>query len=287
MRIRVLGVALAALALTVAVPLAQAPAGVDAEKAAIVQAALDYGDGYYSGAPERMERAIHPDLNKMVAIPLPKTGKVALRYSTYSGLIEATRAKLGVLDSDKRKIGAEVLLVDGNAALAKVTSAMFNDFLHLIKVNGQWKIINVLWAVGPDSPNRPPIPTVDAASAEPAIRQAALDFLEGTMAGDAARVERALHGEVNRIAYGTIPGGAVALNRARYSSLVEPVRAGLATVPEADRGVEFKLIAVMDGMAQAVASTPRSAQYLQLALIEGQWKIVNILATPRTPATGR
>jgi len=113
--------------------LAQTTAIPEAEKEAIIKAALDYGDGFYAGAAERMERAIHPDLNKVYVRMLPQTGKSALGYSTYTGLIELTRAKAGFREPDKRKIQGYALYLNGDVACAKVTSALFNDFLQMIK----------------------------------------------------------------------------------------------------------------------------------------------------------
>jgi hypothetical protein len=46
------------------------PSGSD-DETAIRQVALDYIDGYYSGDVTRMERAIHPDLNKAAPRDLP------------------------------------------------------------------------------------------------------------------------------------------------------------------------------------------------------------------------
>ncbi len=37
------------------------------QKLAIEQTALDYADGFYSGNAERLERALHPDFNKVLA----------------------------------------------------------------------------------------------------------------------------------------------------------------------------------------------------------------------------
>ena len=42
---------------------------------AIRKTALDYGQGWYEGNAERMERALHPDLAKRVLVPDPRTGK--------------------------------------------------------------------------------------------------------------------------------------------------------------------------------------------------------------------
>jgi len=275
---------LAAVASVAAV--AQTQAIPDAEKEAIVKAALDYGDGFYAGAADRMERAIHPDLNKVYTATIPQTGKTMLGYSTYSGLIELTRAKVGLTDPAKRKIQAYALDLNDDVACAKVTSAMFNDFLQLIKVDGQWKIVNVLWVPGPDTPNRPPVPAVDAVKDKDAILGAARDYIEGAMSGDATRLEKVLHPEVSRAVLTKLPTGKTAVNRSRYSGVIEPVRAKLNVVPENARQADVKLIDVMDGMAFVAATTTNSWNYLQMAVLDGQWKIINILSK-RNPNAAR
>ena len=155
---------------------AQAIAIPEAEKAAIVQTALDYGDGYYSGAAERMERALHPDLNKVWTRVLPQTKTVMIGYSTFSGLVEGTRAKMGYTEPDARKIRAEALFMNDDVAGAKVTSAQFNDFLQMVKVEGQWKIVNVLWVPGPDSRFRQPLTGFILEKEQAAAKKAALGF---------------------------------------------------------------------------------------------------------------
>jgi hypothetical protein len=261
---------------------AQSPAIPDAEREAIVKAALDYGDGFYSGAPERMERAIHPDLNKVYVAPIPQTGRFLIGYSTYSGLIEMSRARSGFLEPEKRKIQASALYLNGDVACAKVTSAMFNDYLTLVKIDGAWKIVNVLWVPGPDTPNRPPVPAVDATRDKEAINRAAEDFIQGALSGDVARLEKVLHAEVSRAALGVLPSGRTAIMRSRYSALVEPVRAKLSVVPEGARGADIKILDVMDGMAFVEVSASSSWNYLQMTVLDGQWKILNIL-TKRKP----
>lgn len=258
----------------------------DAEKEAIIRTALDYGDGFYSGAAERMERAIHFDLNKVYAMTLPQTGKSVLNYSTYSGLVEMTRAKVGLTDPEKRKIQGYALHLNGDVACAKITSAKYNDFLLMVKIEGQWKIVNVLWVPGPDTPNRPPVPSYDPAKDDPAVLAAARDYIEGSMAGDAARVEKAVHPEVSRAVLVPLPTGKIAINRARYSSLVESVRARLTVVPEGSRTSEIKIIDGMDGMAFVEIGTANSWHYLQMTVLDGQWKIINIL-TKRIAAAAR
>lgn len=120
-----------------------------AEEKAIKKAALDYIDGAYSGSGERMARAIHPELTKVLPYKLPETGTTMLNYSGAILLIEATRAKMMNLPEEKRKIKVKILDVYNEIAMVEVLSAKYYDYLHLARINGQWKIVNVLWKPNP------------------------------------------------------------------------------------------------------------------------------------------
>ena len=47
----------------------------NADAAAIRQTALDYIEGWYEGNPERMERALHPELAKELCVQIRRTIK--------------------------------------------------------------------------------------------------------------------------------------------------------------------------------------------------------------------
>lgn len=262
---------------------AQTPVIPDAEKEAIIKTALDYGEGYYSGAADRMERALHYDLNKVFVVTIPQTGRHVLNYSTFSGLVEATRAKAGLLDPEKRKIQGYALQLNDNIACAKITSARYNDFLQMVKIDGQWKIVNVLWVPGPDQPNRPAIPTYDPAKDEAAVLAAARDYIDGFYAGDAAKVEKAVHPEVCAANVAAFPAGKTAITRIRYSSLVEGVRMRAGKMPEGLPKPEIKIIDGMDGMAFVEIKGPDAWYYLQMTTLGGEWKIINILTKRIAP----
>jgi len=53
------------------------------------------------------------------------------------------------LPEDKRNIEVTVLDVAEDLAMVKVLSARYYDFLQMAKVDGQWKILNVLWVMNP------------------------------------------------------------------------------------------------------------------------------------------
>jgi hypothetical protein len=282
-----LTVALMAALILVALPAlaqVQAPAGggQDPDTEAILKTALDYSDGAYSGDAARMERALHPDLNKLAFGRRAPSMGIASFYSTVSGLVEMTRLGVMKLDPDKRKTDAAVLEAKDGVASVKVRSSQWCDYLQMIKTGGQWKIVNVLWTPGVDTPaeNRV-VPGFDAEKERPAAQAAALDYVEGLFSGDIARLEKALHPETSQVVFlAAGESGAAVLNRIRYSGLLEPAKAKLGLPPENARKAEVRVLDLMDGMAFAAARTGIGAVYLQLQLIDGQWKAINVLIRP-------
>jgi hypothetical protein len=275
----------AAVALAV---LGQDSASNEAEKAAVIATALDYSDGAYSADAERMAGAIHPDLNKLIFGKRPPATNYMSSYSTFSGLVEFTRAAGLVLEPEKRLTEAAVLEIAGDVACARIRTAMWCDYLQMIKAGGRWKIVNVLWTSGLNvPPQAKAVPGFDAEKERPAAQAAALDFLEGRLNGDAARLEKALHPETSIAVYmiAAKTGGAF-LNRSRYSGILEQTRAKLGLPPENARTAEVRVLDLMDGMAFAAAKTGVGAAYLQLQLLDGQWKAINVLVRPTNNVMG-
>jgi hypothetical protein len=140
---------LCALALASAVPL-QLSAQAAADSAAIRQAALDYIEGYYTGDAARMERAVHPDLAKRIVRTNPANGRSALENMSAMTLVMITRA-MGQqpVPPEARRADVKILDVFGAAATVRVDANQWVDYLHVGKLNGQWKIVNVLWEMRP------------------------------------------------------------------------------------------------------------------------------------------
>ncbi len=122
----------------------EVPAVTDEDSAAQVQAGLDYVDGFYAGSPERMAKALHPRLQKVMVQKLPN-GREMFRYTTTDGLLEYSRAGAGRKPEAERNVEVSILEVQGNIASIRVDSADFIDFAHVAKINGEWKIVNVIW----------------------------------------------------------------------------------------------------------------------------------------------
>lgn len=249
-----------------------------ADSAMIIETALNYGDGWYSGDAARMEKAIHPDLNKICPAVMPQSGKTFLIISSWSGLIEPARAKAGFVEESKRKIDVKILKINDNVASAKLTSSQFNDYLEMVKFDGQWKIVNVLWTFGPDSPNRTPLPDFRGDDENPLVEQAVRDMIEGIYTSDVPRVEKVLHPEYRRATVVVLPTtGKTYIPKDAAGSIIEAVRAKAGAQPKEKWNIQVKVLDVMDGLAFAELAVPTGYSYVQLAKIDGQWKIINIL----------
>ena len=120
-----------------------------ADSTGITQAALDYIQGYYSGNPERMERALHPDLVKRIVRTAPD-GQSSLDQMTAPTLVEITgRMAESPVPEEAWEDDVTILDIFENVASVRVDATQWIDYLHLARWNGEWKIVNVLWEMRP------------------------------------------------------------------------------------------------------------------------------------------
>jgi hypothetical protein len=109
------------------------------DKEMIMATLHNYVDGWFEGDSKRMELALHKNLAKRHFYD----NKVEeLDYGT---MIEFTKKGYGKENKPAEgTIKIEILSIDGHLASAKLET-IFIDFVHLVKVDKQWKILNVLW----------------------------------------------------------------------------------------------------------------------------------------------
>jgi hypothetical protein len=111
-----------------------------------------------------------------------------------------------------------------------------------------------------------------------AIRQAALDYIEGYYEGDAARMERALHPELAKRIVRTDSLGRSFLSHMGASHLVAGTRAGGGReTPAAQRRTDVSILDIFRGAASARIDAGGWIDYLHLARVDGRWVIVNVL----------
>ena len=121
------------------------------DSADIRKTALNYIEGWYEGNPERMERALHPELAKRIVSTDKQSGKSRLGQMSALTLINGTKSG-GGKDTPPEKQQKDVTILDiyRGAASVKVVASDWIDYLHMAKWNGEWRIVNVLWEVKGD-----------------------------------------------------------------------------------------------------------------------------------------
>ena len=64
------------------------------------------------------------------------------------GIVASAR---GPVPEDQRQSDVTILDVFENVASVKVVASTWIDYLHIGRVDGEWKIINVLWEMKPQT----------------------------------------------------------------------------------------------------------------------------------------
>lgn len=113
---------------------------------AVRNTVLDYLEGWYTGDAERMSKALYTGLVKRRITTLPQTGGSYVEQVGYSDMVEFTKAGFGK-GKDPDYSGDKIIIsgIFGNMATVKAVSPDFIDFIHLGKVSGEWRIVNVIW----------------------------------------------------------------------------------------------------------------------------------------------
>ena len=110
----------------------------ETERAAIVATVLDYFEGWFDGDAARMERALHP--------ALAKRGP-ELRTVTKKQMVAWTAEGEGKAEDPGpgRRIDVTVVDVHGDIASAFVDSDIYREYVHLVRTDDGWRIVNALW----------------------------------------------------------------------------------------------------------------------------------------------
>ena len=110
-----------------------------AEEAAARQSIEHYFQGHATGSGEEFKKVFHPD-SKLFFI---RDGK--LTQWTSEEYIARAPGKPAA-DEAKRKRSVESIDISGNAAVAKLLldypDAKITDYMSLLKIDGEWKIVN-------------------------------------------------------------------------------------------------------------------------------------------------
>lgn len=116
------------------------------DSAGIRAAALDYAEGWFEGNPERMARAVSPELVKRIVAHDSVTNRDMIQTMGSSQLVNGTRRGFGRnTPADKQEKDVRIYEIFRGIALARVTMTDWVDYLQLARIDGRWVIVNVLW----------------------------------------------------------------------------------------------------------------------------------------------
>ena len=122
------------------------------DEAAIKEACFNYIDAFYKADTTLAYRSIHPTLQKRGFAYDEKAGGYSKQLEMpFPALIKLAKTwnKDGKRANASSPRAVAVLDVADKTAAAKATAQWGIDYLHLVKENGQWYIINVLWQSPP------------------------------------------------------------------------------------------------------------------------------------------
>lgn len=100
-------------------------------------------ENYMSADGPRVEKAFHPSAT-MKYIDIANGEFKDVPIADYISRVKANTTKT------ERKIGIESMNIEGTAAHAKIkietASAILYDYMNLLKINGEWKIVSKIFS---------------------------------------------------------------------------------------------------------------------------------------------
>ncbi|TCC92144.1 hypothetical protein EZ428_10460 [Pedobacter frigiditerrae] len=113
----------------------------------IKQAALDYIESQHKPNAKQMEKALHPRMVKRTFWKDKATGKDYVRETTTETMVLLAESYNKTGDKFPSNPKKDVILLDVSerTASVKLIADEWIDYMHIVKLNGAWKVINVLW----------------------------------------------------------------------------------------------------------------------------------------------
>lgn len=114
---------------------------------AIQKAASAYIEAQHTPNPKLMEGALHPRMVKRSVFTNKASQKqyVSEYFAENMIILAETYNQKGDKFPPHPKKEVKLLDVSPVTASVKLIADAWIDYMHLVKVNGEWKIINVLW----------------------------------------------------------------------------------------------------------------------------------------------
>lgn len=248
--------------------------GAEAEAAAARVPLENYISAHATGNPEYIRKAFFPDA-KIMAFRDGKLLNLSVEEfaSRFSGKPAA--------DESQRKRRIESLDITGNAGVARIVldypDATLTDYMSLLKVNGEWKIINKVFYGEPKVKSAHSTVTQTPDDRE-AVKQAVLDYVEALYEADPARIERSIHRDLFKLGFERDKDGTYKPYKMTYQELYDLAARWNKSgrIPKNSKK-EIVVYDVADQTASAKLTAMWGIDYLHLAKFDGKWMITDIL----------
>lgn len=114
------------------------------DRAAIERCVRDYFEAWYAGDAARMRRALHPELAKRGYVD--QGAGPSLARETSDSMVDFTELGIGTkISADRRGLVIRIDDVYGNIATATASSPVYREYVHLVRTEDGWQILNTLW----------------------------------------------------------------------------------------------------------------------------------------------
>lgn len=130
---------------------AGASAAAADDEAGIRQAVLDYANSAYLVKPELVERSVHPHLQKVGYVRRGEASEYREAWMNFYELKQLVAGwnTEGRFDPETARREIRVLDRLDQTAVARLDAEWGIDYFHLAKIDGRWKIMNVIWQTYP------------------------------------------------------------------------------------------------------------------------------------------
>lgn len=230
----------------------------------------NYLQGHATGKGEFHLKAFYPEARLLFV----RDGKLAQRTS--AEYIKGASGKAAD-DEAKRSRRIEMVDVSGNAAIGKIIldypAAYFVDYFALLKIDGEWKIVNKSFHVQQRASADEKIVFKMTDEDKKAVAVPLENYLRAHATGNGDFIRQAFHTETKVMSYRE--GKFAQMSAEEFAAVFK----GAPAPDETKRKRSFEILDVAGNaaIAKVVLDYPnvKFVDYMTLLKIDGEWKIIN------------
>ncbi len=230
----------------------------------------NYLQGHATGNGEFHQKAFYSESRLLFV----REGKLTQRTS--AEYIKGSSGKPAA-DEANRKRWIEMVNVSGNAAVGKVIldypNTYFVDYFALLKIDGEWKIVNKSFHAQPRSNPIEKVSFINTAEEKKAAAVPLENYIKAQATGNSDFIRQAFHPEAKVMFFSN--GKFNQLSVEEFATRFN----GKPADDEAKRQRSFEIIDMAGNAAIAKVSlnypTVNFTDYMTLLKIDGEWKIIN------------